>query len=458
METNDPLDKLFAQAREQQPKATYAETAEQFKASAGSGGVPKNGKSWTKFASLKNGIIMLSIFTTIAAIVWFSATSSNQNPAELATSESKAPVASASFDTLKELQENYTTPPLKPMPQDLQIDPIALEELFQAHRKVSGRSTSTFKPFVAPEVQKAVHDSVYAFPQLNEDEIAANKKQKKRMLKALIKRSKQSYSFVPSGSFNPDGKAVSVQAFHMQSTEISLLEYRTFLFDLLIQGRKEEFLIAKPNQEKWIEYAKSMQPMTDLYFSHPAYNQYPVNNISRAGAQLYCKWLTEEARKTSTKEVLINDVRLPSANEWRYAASSGGKNMTFTWSGSNATNLKGCYLANFWPYKNAAKACEGCDSSASTIAQDGGFFTVAVDSYIPNDFGLYNMCGNLAEMVDYHKSNGKLGALGGGWLSTEEEIRLDAEDQYIGVEEPNLNIGFRVVISYGTNFVGAMGQ
>ncbi len=36
-----------------------------------------------------------------------------------------------------------------------------------------------------------------------------------------------------------------------------MLEYRTFLFDLLIQGRKEDFLLAKPDQKLWINNAKS---------------------------------------------------------------------------------------------------------------------------------------------------------------------------------------------------------
>ena len=83
------------------------------------------------------------------------------------------------------------------------------------------------------------------------------------MLKALEKLDRKVYSFLVSGSFDFNGKMTSVQAFIIQKTEVSNLEYRTFLFDLLIQGRKDEFLKAKPDQAMWTkllgEFNKPME-------------------------------------------------------------------------------------------------------------------------------------------------------------------------------------------------------
>jgi formylglycine-generating enzyme required for sulfatase activity len=47
-------------------------------------------------------------------------------------------------------------------------------------------------------------------------------------------------------------------------------------------------------------------------------------------------------------------------------------------------NAKGCILANFKPNRG-------------NYTDDGGFYTVDVHSYFPNDYGIYNMAGNVAE-------------------------------------------------------------
>ena len=40
-----------------------------------------------------------------------------------------------------------------------------------------------------------------------------------------------------------------------------------------------------------------MEPMTTHYHSHPAYDQYPVVNITPAAATAYCEWLTDKIGK-----------------------------------------------------------------------------------------------------------------------------------------------------------------
>jgi formylglycine-generating enzyme required for sulfatase activity len=281
----------------------------------------------------------------------------------------------------------------------------------------------------------------YRFPNLTEKEIAANNKQKKVMLKALEKFDKKVYTHLVSGSFDYQGKLTSVQSFLIQKTEVSNLEYRTFLYDLLIQGRKDDFLIAKPEQKNWSQISGlENTAFEESYFTHEAFNNYPVVNISREGAELFCNWLSQEVDKIldDKKKELFNDIRLPMREEWVMAASIEGKKGPYCWDGEKTTNSSGCYLANYKPL-------EGSDSAS--YKADGGFYTVRVDSYFPNDFGLYNMNGNVAEMV-YNDINTKAaGTAGGSWRNSEEEIKILGPDPYPGVTTANPSIGFRVVMT-----------
>ena len=128
------------------------------------------------------------------------------------------------------------------------------------------------------------------------------------------------------------------------------------------------------------------EPMAKRYFTHPAYGNYPVVGVSWKQATAFCEWRTHylnsflEGKKKSPE----SDFRLPNEAQWEYAARGGRSQSPYPWGGPYLRNKKGCLLANFKPGRG-------------NYPEDGGFYTVRADAYWPNDFGLYNMAGNVAE-------------------------------------------------------------
>lgn len=285
-------------------------------------------------------------------------------------------------------------------------------------------------------------------PVLTEDEISDNNKRKKKMMKALAKQDDDYYAYIPSGSSKYKGKTVSVQSFFMQVNEVSNAEYRTFLNDLLIQGKKDAYKKAYPEEEQWTKQIDGdVLAMESMYFTHPAYDDYPVVNVTREGAEMYCVWLTLETSKSKyvDDQMALNDLRLPQRMEWTYAASGGNQSYSYPWGGPYTQNDKDCYLANYKP-------------DSTHYADDGAFFTAKIASYHHNDFGLYNMSGNAAEMVygstnipsdsDLITMKTTAGTAGGGWMDDAEALKIEGDDPYAGITDGHPNIGFRVVMTH----------
>ncbi len=176
--------------------------------------------------------------------------------------------------------------------------------------------------------------------------------------------------------------------------------YHSEIFDYKEGARRENadkprsnFIIKKdtqiyPDTLVWIrDFSYSYnEPMAKKYFSHPAYGNYPVVGVNWQQATAFCEWRTHylNAFLESKKRMPESDFRLPTEAEWEYAARGGRSQVSYPWGGPYLRNKKGCLLANFKPGRG-------------NYPEDGGFYTVRADAYWPNDFGLYNMAGNVAE-------------------------------------------------------------
>lgn len=254
-------------------------------------------------------------------------------------------------------------------------------------------------------------------------------------------------NFVPSGSSLVDGDTLSVQSFYMSTSEVTNREYNEFLTDLLRKGDLASYEIAKIDTAAWNRAFKnaSMEPMASYYHSHPAYVNYPVVNVSKQGAELYCKWLTSKYDSLSNGEMKVN-FRIPTRAEWVRAASGDNLNAPYSWSGQFLRNDKGCILANFLTMgsenitRNPVTGEMEVVEADFRMDSDGADLIAPAKSYMPSGLGFYNMNGNVAEFV----SDGDF-AVGGDWFSPGFDIQNSSIKE---VTEPQPTVGFRVVTTF----------
>ncbi|WP_236975387.1 SUMF1/EgtB/PvdO family nonheme iron enzyme [Membranihabitans maritimus] len=151
-----------------------------------------------------------------------------------------------------------------------------------------------------------------------------------------------------------------------------------------------------PDTLAWIrDFAYSFnEPMARNYFSHVAYDNYPVVGVNWHQAQAFCNWRTKIWNAYKDEPIGNDGFRLPTEAEWEYAARGGHELVPYPWGAYSLRNAKGCLLANFKPGRG-------------NYPEDGGQWTVEVDKYDPNDYGLFNMAGNVSEWTSsaYHENS-----------------------------------------------------
>ena len=263
------------------------------------------------------------------------------------------------------------------------------------------------------------------------------------------------------GDWNNIPRRVTVSSYYMDETEISnfhWLEYLYWLQRVFKADYPEVYERALPDTLVWRSRLGYNEPYVDYYLRHPAYRDYPVVGVSWKQATEFCLWRTDrvneqilvreglynhnpnqiaednfntdaylwgqyegEKRKDGLPYdgpnspgyrnvkmedgILLPKYRLPTEAEWEYAAygligNSLGENVIerrqWPWNGHAVRNPNeeyiGEYLANF-------KRGRGDNMGVAGKLNDNGDITTPVYSYWPNDYGLYNMAGNVSEWV-----------------------------------------------------------
>jgi formylglycine-generating enzyme required for sulfatase activity len=141
-----------------------------------------------------------------------------------------------------------------------------------------------------------------------------------------------------------------------------------------------------PDTTCWVnDFPNANQEMyVRLYMNHPSYNEHPVVGVSWEQANAFCAWRTNYLLKGLKGQArYIQRYRLPTEAEWEYAAR-GNDSHIYPWKEESTTDERGCSLANY-------KAGQG------NYTKDGNLITTRVGAYAPNEHGLYDMAGNVAE-------------------------------------------------------------
>jgi gliding motility-associated lipoprotein GldK len=219
--------------------------------------------------------------------------------------------------------------------------------------------------------------------------------------------------------------------------------------------KKEEIQIY-PDTTVWIKdfvYSYN-EPMHNDYFSHPAYQDYPVVGVSWNQAVAFCNWRTnfKNGYQRDKGDPNVSRFRLPNEGEWEFAARGGIPSGTYPWGSPYLLNDRACFLANFKPLRG-------------DYAADQAVYTVEAKSYLPNDYNLYNMAGNVAEWTNSSYNSGsyeyvstlnpsmalssesKKVVRGGSWKDVAYYLRVSSRD-YEYSDTSRSYIGFRTVQDY----------
>jgi len=183
-----------------------------------------------------------------------------------------------------------------------------------------------------------------------------------------------------SNSFNFETQRYEGTVFDQQGNEVPIENRSSFIFRKLVN--------VYPDTLTWIrDFTYSYnEPWATRYFWHPGFDEYPVVGISWEQARAFCSWRTkiQSDYMDSKMQPSLMEYRLPTETEWEYASRGGKKFSMYPWGGYYTREKEGFFMANFKPLRG-------------NYVEDGGISTMRVASYDPNDFGLYDMSGNVAE-------------------------------------------------------------
>lgn len=259
--------------------------------------------------------------------------------------------------------------------------------------------------------------------------------------------------------YDQNMRNVSVPSFYMDQTEVSnqsYLEYLFWVYRVFEETNPEIYDAALPDTNVWRSEVDFNEQYVSTYLRHPAFSNYPVVGVSWRQAMDFCAWRTDRVNEqilidngyikhsprqkaddnfttdaylaglykpvndklrpnlapgSETRNIrwedglLLPPYRLPSEMEWEYAAfghigNSIAENVVeyrnYPWNGNQLRfpygKRQGVMLANYRRDKGDYMGVAGrLNDNAAPVGP--------VNAYWPNDFGLYNMAGNVNEWV-----------------------------------------------------------
>ena len=225
---------------------------------------------------------------------------------------------------------------------------------------------------------------------------------------------------------------------------ISRFEVTNELYSLFTKEKGNfRFKSKDENWGKYIQYGKRLE---NDYATNYRYSNYPVVNISYNDAVEFCEWLTIKYITSENPKYKNITFKLPTESQWELAAKGSSESNHFPWNGKFLRNRKGEFLCNHNPIKDKWIIAKDSNYLIPEITKhqiqdagemDGYLITCPVNSYQPFSNGLYNMAGNVSELIE-NKTISK----GGSWGSFPDKLQIKASEEF---SSPNPYTGFRFI-------------
>ncbi|MDJ0364356.1 SUMF1/EgtB/PvdO family nonheme iron enzyme [Hymenobacter sp. H14-R3] len=249
-------------------------------------------------------------------------------------------------------------------------------------------------------------------------------------------------------------RTVTIASFYMDEAEVANIHWLEYLHYMRKDSSEEKYKAALPDTTVWSRDLSFNDPYVTYYLRYPGFRYFPVVGVNWLQADGFCAWRTAKVNEnlakggsskssggglfkkkkkkgdTGTAEGgaaaanagaladgkggasiengnSLPNYRLPTEAEWEYAAQAlvgtqevGNENQEekriYPWDGRSTRNPygkeQGKFLANF-------KRGRGDYAGIAGSLNDGAMITSGVYDYAPNDYGLYNMAGNVNEWV-----------------------------------------------------------